>query len=88
MVDILSMHVWIWNTETCEIIFKKGVGEEGKYEGGETNSGPKYVYMEMSQWNHLYNYHILIKTFKKYNEKQTQQNKGRFSAGILKSKRA
>jgi hypothetical protein len=31
----------------------------------EPNPGTKYVYVEMSQWNHLHNYHILIKMFLK-----------------------
>jgi hypothetical protein len=28
MVDIFSIHVCIWNTETCQSHFKKGKGEE------------------------------------------------------------
>jgi hypothetical protein len=30
MVDVLSIHVWLWNIETCQSHFMKGEGEEGE----------------------------------------------------------
>jgi hypothetical protein len=33
--------------------------------GNEPNQCTLWAYMEMSQWNHLYNYYMLIEMFKK-----------------------
>jgi hypothetical protein len=30
MIDVLSIHVWIWNFEICQSHFEKGEGEEGE----------------------------------------------------------
>jgi hypothetical protein len=30
MVELLSMHVWIWNTETCQSHFKNGSKGRGR----------------------------------------------------------
>jgi hypothetical protein len=55
MVEVPTVHVWLrWNTETCWSHF-----EEMEWGKRENNRGVKYVYMEMSQWNPLYSYHIL-----------------------------
>jgi hypothetical protein len=48
---------------------KKGGGERENNGGDDPNWGTIYVYMKMSQWNPLYNYHILTKTFKTINKK-------------------
>jgi hypothetical protein len=44
---------------------KKRMGRRNNNGEDEPNWGTIHVYMEMSQQNPLYNYHILIKTFKK-----------------------
>jgi hypothetical protein len=61
MVDVLSIHVWIRNTQTCRSHFKKGNGVGMS----EPNQGTIHVYTEMSQENSLHNYHILMKWFSK-----------------------
>jgi hypothetical protein len=54
MAEVLSIHVQIWNIETCQNHFKKESGERGKGMG-ENNGGDEpsqniiHVYMEMSQ---------------------------------------
>jgi hypothetical protein len=46
--------------------FQEGVWEKREINGKNgPNWGTIYVYMEVSQRNTLYNYHILIKTFLK-----------------------
>jgi hypothetical protein len=67
MVDILFIHVRIWNIETCWNYFKNG--EQGRRENNgmdEPNQDTICVYMEMSPWNPLYNYHINNKNALKY----------------------
>jgi hypothetical protein len=41
------------------------IGRKGRILGwrNETNQGLIYAYMEMSQWNTLHNYHIILKIF-------------------------
>jgi hypothetical protein len=50
MVEVLSMHLWIWNIETCQSHFKK-VNMESENNGeDELTWGTIYVYVETSQW--------------------------------------
>jgi hypothetical protein len=51
--------------ETCWYHFKKESEKRETNGGDKPNQGTTYLYMEMSQWNPLYNYYILIKTFQK-----------------------
>jgi hypothetical protein len=76
MVAVLSAYIRIWNTETCGTHFSKEEGKEGNNGGKVTKSRCiVFIYgnvtmkpsvqllhtnMEMSQWNCLYNYYILI----------------------------
>jgi hypothetical protein len=47
-----------------EVISRRGVGEEREYGGNEPNQGVYiYIYINVTM-KPLYNYHILIKTFK------------------------
>jgi hypothetical protein len=50
-----------WNL--LKVILRRVVVEDGGYEGDE-QTGAIHMDMEMSQWNLLYSYHTLIKTFK------------------------
>jgi hypothetical protein len=46
-------------------MFKKGPGARRRIMEGMNQTSTIYVYMEMSQQNLLYNYHILLKEKKK-----------------------
>jgi hypothetical protein len=63
MADMLSIHVWIWNTETCQSHFKKQEEEERESRRRRTKPGTLHTYMEMPHWNALYNYYVLMKVF-------------------------
>jgi hypothetical protein len=63
IVDVFSIHVWIWNTETYRSHFKKEGGEWGNNGGDEPYWGALYTYLAMSQQSPLYNYYILIESF-------------------------
>jgi hypothetical protein len=65
MVEVLSIHIWIWNIETCESHFMKGSGRRGRIMEGMNQTGTICIHTGMSQLNPLYNYRILIKFFLK-----------------------
>jgi hypothetical protein len=61
MYEWICMNMAHWNLSKS---FQEGEWEKREFNGGdEPNYGTIHVYMEMSQWNPLYNYHILIKKF-------------------------
>jgi hypothetical protein len=51
MIDVFSIHVWIWNTETCQSHFKKGEGKRENNGMDKLNQGTLCACMELSQWN-------------------------------------
>jgi hypothetical protein len=60
----ISIHVWKWEIETVKVNSKKGVEEQGDYLRRQTKLEYNiYLYMEISQWNPMNNYRVLIKTF-------------------------
>jgi hypothetical protein len=44
MVDVLSMHIWIWNIETCWSHFKEGCRRERLMEGCTKLEHNTYIY--------------------------------------------
>jgi hypothetical protein len=50
MADVLSIHIRIWNIETCHSHFKKRSERRGRLKEGRNQTGVQYMhYMELSQ---------------------------------------
>jgi hypothetical protein len=66
LLEVLSMHVWIWNIETCWNLFKKRSGRRGKLMERMNQTGVQYRFVWICH-NEIppYNYHTLIKLFSK-----------------------
>jgi hypothetical protein len=45
MVEVLSIHVRIWNIETCQSHFKKGSVGRGRIMEGMNQTGVQYLYI-------------------------------------------
>jgi hypothetical protein len=56
MVEVLSVMYKYATLKPVEVILRRGVGEEGEFEGEEPNWGIICVCMKMSQGNAVYNY--------------------------------